>query len=375
MAKLVFGATLLFALVNVYVPLHAQQPSVSINVCNAGKVDIDVFLSQLGKVSSSHIGSADCATVAHTVGSMPPTYVGFAFADSQGQWGAVRRLELLPDLGLGILDRANENVSVRHGNSNVSLPMQMLVKPRTPGCSTTTSESPSAMSQLGIGATPAQVARARAMDVGRSPQGPTTTTMCDTFVYALNVLTYPDSHEIRFNKFCDLCDKKKEAQLTPEQRAAEEQRVAAVNSTALSLASMGGIGGAVMGAALNQADQQAKEQEREREKEKRQDQFQRIGWNDIPQFVNRAFRSPGLPDKNIVIQGTIAGFKLPLPGASVPWTEAYFKESPDKTFKLLYIESGHFQGCVRPGFQHQPDRCKWKEKSPGPIAIPSAGFA
>jgi len=48
-----------------------------------------------------------------------------------------------------------------------------------------------------------------------------------------------------------------------------------------------------MGAALNQADRQAKEQEREREKEKRQDQFQRIGWNDIPQSVNRAFRGPG----------------------------------------------------------------------------------
>src|ERR1700704_4835401 len=98
MAKLVFGAGLLFALVNLSVPLRAQ--TVSLSVCNAGKVDIDVFLSQPGKVSSSHIGSADCAKVAETKGSMPPAYVGFAFVDSQKQWGAARRLELLPDLGL-----------------------------------------------------------------------------------------------------------------------------------------------------------------------------------------------------------------------------------------------------------------------------------
>ena len=62
MAKLVFGAALLFVFVNVSVPVYAQ--SVFLQVCNAGKVDIDVFVSRAGKVSSSHVGSADCATVA-----------------------------------------------------------------------------------------------------------------------------------------------------------------------------------------------------------------------------------------------------------------------------------------------------------------------
>ena len=85
MAKLVLGATILFGLVSYSLPLDAQGTgTVSLNVCNAGKVDIDVFLSQLGKVSSSHIGPADCTTVAETKGSMARAYIGFAFADSQG---------------------------------------------------------------------------------------------------------------------------------------------------------------------------------------------------------------------------------------------------------------------------------------------------
>ena len=50
----VFGAVLLFGLVHVPLPLYAQG-SVTFGVCNAGKVDIDVFLSQAGKISSSHI--------------------------------------------------------------------------------------------------------------------------------------------------------------------------------------------------------------------------------------------------------------------------------------------------------------------------------
>ena len=60
MAKLVFGAALLFAFVNVSVPVYAQ--SVYLHVCNAGKVDIDVFVSRAGNVSSSHVGSAGVRT-------------------------------------------------------------------------------------------------------------------------------------------------------------------------------------------------------------------------------------------------------------------------------------------------------------------------
>jgi hypothetical protein len=131
MVRPAFSHALLFAFVSISSALHAQ--SVSLNVCNAGKLDIDVILSQLGKASSSHIGSADCTTVAETKGSMAPAYIGFAFADSHGQWGAARRLDLLPSLGSDILARANQTTLVRHGNDNVSVAMLPLFKPRVPG--------------------------------------------------------------------------------------------------------------------------------------------------------------------------------------------------------------------------------------------------
>src|SRR5678816_2657180 len=104
MARLSVGVALLFAAVNVSLPLHAQ--SISLLVCNAGKVEIDVFLSQAGKVTSSHVGSADCAAVGESAGAMQPGLVGFVFADSRGQWAGARRFDLLPDLGLNVLSTA-----------------------------------------------------------------------------------------------------------------------------------------------------------------------------------------------------------------------------------------------------------------------------
>src|ERR1700730_953917 len=132
MPKLLLGATILFGLLN-SLPLEAQG-SVSFYVCNAGKLDVDVFLSQSGKVSDSHVRPADCASVAKTVGGMEQGYVGIALADSRGQWGAGQRLEILPDFGAGVLSKVTQNVPVRHGNANVSLPMQLLFRPRLPSC-------------------------------------------------------------------------------------------------------------------------------------------------------------------------------------------------------------------------------------------------
>jgi hypothetical protein len=131
MAKLVFRATLLFALVNICLPLHAQQPSVSLSVCNAGKVDIDALVAKDNHVTSSQIAPNTCADV-YLEHSGIPAYLGFAFVDSHGQWGTPHRFDLLPDFGsrhdntapLGqrsqpasepvrVLASANQNVSVK----------------------------------------------------------------------------------------------------------------------------------------------------------------------------------------------------------------------------------------------------------------------
>ena len=151
MPKLFLGATILFGLLN-SLPLEAQG-SVSLSVCNAGKVDVDVFLLQSGKVSDAHVRPADCATLAQTSGGMEPGYVGIALADSKGQWGAAKRLDFLPAFGDGVLSRVTQNVPVRHGSANVSFPMQLLFRPRVPTCTA------SAVSKLPPGANPERTSR------------------------------------------------------------------------------------------------------------------------------------------------------------------------------------------------------------------------
>src|ERR1051326_6201785 len=222
--KLLFGAALLFALMNPAGPLYADQGSVFLKVCNAGQVDIDVFIAQSGKVSSAHIGPGDCAIVAESAGPMAPAHVGLAFADSQGQWGAARRQDLLPDFGLNsgraVLTRADQTVPVQHGNTTVSLPMQLLFQPRAPISHTHESSSSSASARLPLNATRAQIRAAAAQD-NATPA--TTTTTYETLSYALNVLAYPDSREITFRKFCEPCDEKADALMTPEERAAQQR--------------------------------------------------------------------------------------------------------------------------------------------------------
>src|SRR5262245_27295009 len=91
----------------------ADTTSVTFELCNAGKTDVDVFFSQSGQVTSKHVGSADCVTVAHKEGSMTPGYVGLAFTDARGQWGAPRRLDLILDSDRETFDTANENTTVK----------------------------------------------------------------------------------------------------------------------------------------------------------------------------------------------------------------------------------------------------------------------
>ena len=166
----------------------------TLNVCNMGKVDIDVFISSAGAALSSHIRPATCAAVAESDGGMQPVYVGLAFTDSKGQWGAARRLTPFPTMGVkelpaatwlamkargekvppqpNVLTLATRSETVRHGNANVSLPMQLLFQPNVPECRN--------VSTGGGTATIIEVA-----------------TICENLGYTLKVEAYPDSREIR----------------------------------------------------------------------------------------------------------------------------------------------------------------------------------
>ena len=343
MAKLVFGATVLFALVHAPLPLQGQG-SVSLNVCNAGEVDIDVLISQSGKVSSSHIGPADCAFVAQSVGSMGRTYVGLAFVDAQGKWGAARRQDLLPFFGDGVLDRANQSVPVPHGNTTVSLPMQLLFQPPAPICHT--SQTNSAEMGLPLNATRADRAAAQRIDSMGSKE-----TICDRLGYKLNVLAYADSREITFKKFCDPCDKKAGARITPEERAAGQRRLAAANQVIGAIEGAGPFGALVMGNAMKLGNQQLEEERKERRKELAPPQ--RVNWHDMREFLSLALPADRYQEpinRKVIVQGTVASVELPRPGASVPWVNVYFTEAPNKAFNITTSSSDIFQEMFGPDF-------------------------
>ncbi len=117
MRRLVFA--LLFGLVLVPLPVHAQ--SVTLTVCNMGKVDIDVFVS----LSNSHIRPATCVAVAESSGAMEPAYVGLAFTDARGQWGAARRFDGVPYMGVKNFPVATIHAQPRFNNrfSSASCPV------------------------------------------------------------------------------------------------------------------------------------------------------------------------------------------------------------------------------------------------------------
>ena len=317
------AAALLFAVFSVAIPVHAQ--SVYLVVCNAGKVDIDVIVSRGGNVSSSHVGTADCAFVAESAGAMGTAYVGLALVDSRGQWGAARRLDVLPVRDSVAWSRTNQNVTVGHGNSNASLPMQLLFSPRVPTCRD--HQTTSAAASLPLNATAAQRNAAAVEDSNRSP-GQTT---CDTLGYTLNVEAYAETREVTFRQECDPCDKKAEAKLTPEERAERQRQAAIVNQLMATAAGLGPVGAAVFGGMLER-EKQAAEQAR-KARESRLSPTQRMDWTDLLTALRSMTLSQKLWDvipRNIVIRGTVSSVEVSKDTfePNVQWVDVAFRESP-----------------------------------------------
>ena len=169
-----------------------------------------------GGAASTHLAPRDCGHVYEESGE--PAYVGFGFADSDGQWVGPHRLDLLPNYSgfdnapTNVWSKADQSVSVKHGTREVSLSLQLLFNP--PGAACHTSQPYSAVAHLGFGATAAEMSAAEAQDA--SSPGPVTT--CDSFDYTLNAVAYPDTREVTFEKKCFECPHPHES---PEQRAAQ----------------------------------------------------------------------------------------------------------------------------------------------------------
>jgi hypothetical protein len=165
MRRLVFA--LLSGLVFIPFPLHAQ--SVTLNICNTGTVELDAIFSGGGRVLDSRIRPRTCAAVAKSEGGgMEPSYLGLAFTDSRGQYGAARRFASPNTLTLADGSRTVQR-------RNVSVPLQLLFQPDFPVCEKV---------PTGGGAV---VGNTTIVEV---------TNVCEDLGYTLLVETHLDSHEI-----------------------------------------------------------------------------------------------------------------------------------------------------------------------------------
>jgi hypothetical protein len=226
--------------------------------------------------------------------------------------------------------------------------MQILFQPRVPKC---TIPSPPASSRLPYNATGLERALAEQNDAISAQLG-LDKPSCETLGYVLNVAAYPDSREITFNKFCEPCDKKAEASITPEERAARQQRSDAVDQEIETLKATEPLAALLMGNVVKQEKQAAQEKEREREEERRQQQpesYRRMNWNEMNLALTNVHGSGGRPremPQYLIIRGTVSRVDVSPPGASEHWVNVYFRESSEQASTVYETVYGAFNVCT-----------------------------
>jgi hypothetical protein len=291
-------------------PRPGKPGQVSLRICNGGKVELDAFVARQGGIASTHITPRDCAYVYEEDGA-PPAYVGFGFADSHGQWGGTRRVDLLPNnfgsdnAPTRVWFVADQNISVKHGTSNVSLPVQLSFRPPVPVCVTS-----------------------------QYPNRPAVSTTCESFDYTLNAVAYPDTREVTFQKKCFECPP---SLTSPVQRAGEQQGIQALSRIS-PLA-----GGIFAGAAAKQEEQEL------RDSLEGPPEFRRMNWDEMNSALNKVGPSGGRPPempRYLVIQATVSRVEVSPPGASEHWIDIYFRESPEQVSNRFETFYGRFNACT-----------------------------
>jgi hypothetical protein len=291
--------------------LAAHAQTVTLRACNPGKADVDVYFAQGGNVVAQHVAPTYCAKLASSEGTMAPGVVAVGFADAKGQWGGVHRYERVPAFGPGVAQATAQKLSVMPGGATVSGASQFRFKPPKPVCVT----------YRGAESTNPFVKTAEY-------------TRCDEFVYDVNVLAFPDTREVAFQRFCQPCDDQAEARKTAELRAAEKQ-VADLKQAALDNLPM-----SIRIPLERDTKQQAVNRSEEpmdrylESLERDPAKWDRIGWNDVPRYASQV---ASLSAPNVAMKGSVAVLQATLSGvqrhsASDPWYDVFFQESPDHKF-------------------------------------------
>jgi len=303
--------------ISLLVLLASQIPvlanSVSLTICNAGKVDLDPYLVQGAAVSTTHVKPMQCAILVQSENRMPDGYIGFGLTDAKGQWGGARRLDRVPNgggpydptEGVGaFLERANRSITVKHGAANATIPGLLLFHPPAPPVCITTPTPPASLeSRLPIGASQSAVNQARTLDkmnAGRSGPSSTDGTDC-SYSFQLTVIPYADSREVGLDSRCDPC--------TATNGLTPEQEIQAIDAGERFIGQFTQIFGP-LGRPAQQMVEGANQEERQliaSRAEIAKGPYQ-MNWNDLPSFMTSAYntRGPLMLNRHIILRGTIS---------------------------------------------------------------------
>jgi hypothetical protein len=314
---------------------NPKGPRLGLDICNAGKAAFDAVVAKPGRTTVFHIPPALCAHAYED--TKGPASVGFAFTDSRGQWVSARRVDALA-ASTEIWGRGSgENLSVRRGNANVVVPAQMLFHPPQAVCHTDIDSTPSAVSQLPLSATPADLRAARAEDMARPN---TTTTVCENKEYDLNVVAYPDTREVTFYKKCFACP--------PATSPAEQaQSRADWRHTTATMSKISPMAGGIMKGITDRAQDSALQDSLEGPPD-----YQLMSWDELKRIPARppGGGRPSQMPQYFAMRGTVSRVEMrPAPSGinrTGTWVNVYFRESAEQATGAFGTSYGAFNVCT-----------------------------
>jgi hypothetical protein len=308
------------------VPRRAQGPRLGLDICNAGKPAIDAVIAKQGRATLFHVPPAQCAHVYEdTAGAAS---VGFAFADAQGKWGPATRVDWRQPSSEIWSQGGGETLSVRRGNATVALPAQMLFHPPHAICRTDvnyrTEYDP---------AHPYDARYARQVPAG-------TTTVCDNTEYDLNVVAYPETREVAFEKKCYACPPTS----TPAEQAQSRQEVQQTTAAMSQISPL--AGGLMAGVVAGMAGRGMKESA------EGPPEYRLMSWDELRRIPSRppgGGRPPQMP-QYFAMRGTVSRVEMrPAPSGSNergPWVNVYFRESTEQTTGAFGTSYGAWSVCT-----------------------------
>ena len=308
------------------VPRHTKGARLGLDICNAGQPAIDAVVAKQGRATLFHVPPAQCAHVYEDTAG--PASVGFAFADSRGQWAPARRVDWLVPSTQIWSKGGGEAISVRRGNANVVVPAQMLFHPPHAICNSNVEYE-------------TQYDPGHQYDARYARQVATgTSTVCDSNDYDLNVVAYPDTREVTFEKKCYACP----ATSSPAEQA---QSRAEIQQTTAMMSKISPLAGGVMAGITANAQERAMKESVEGPPE-----YRLMSWDELNRIPLRGPGGgrPSQMPQYFALQGTVSRVEVRAAPSRInetgPWVNVYFRESTEQATGAFGTSYGAFNVCT-----------------------------